>query len=186
MLVVIAVSTAAMVAIVTSVLYFYRTNAATVEQAFAIDSARKGVEFVVRDLREATYSEEGAYPIVSAGPTSLTFYSDIDRDSSVERIRYFLDGTNLKKGVTDAFGDPLTYDGGLETISLISDSVRNGALGVPIFSFFDSAGNSIDGTAVTEVSFVTINLTVNINPSRLPEDFTLRSSTTLRNVKTNL
>jgi prepilin-type N-terminal cleavage/methylation domain-containing protein len=186
-LVVISVFAIIMMAITSSVLYFYRSNTNAVEQAFAVNSARKGIEFMVRDIREAIYSDEGSYPIISFSPNSFYFYSDIDRDNSIERIRYFLENSNLKKGVTDSTGDPPVYLDANENVSVVSDSVRNIEQSSPVFAYFDDKGSEITNFAsTTDVAFVMVNLIVNINPNRLPNEFTLRSSATLRNLKINL
>lgn len=186
-IVVIAVFTLVITAIMSSILYFYKSNTMTLEQAYAINSARKGIEFMARDIREAIYSDEGAYPIISIGANSFYFYSDIDRDDNVERIRYFIDGTDLKKGLTEPFGDPPEYLDNNETISVISDNTRNLEQEIPIFEFFDNQGNEItDYNKISDVAFAKINLIVNVNANRLPNEFTLRSSATLRNLKINL
>ncbi|PIT91163.1 hypothetical protein COU17_01830 [Candidatus Kaiserbacteria bacterium CG10_big_fil_rev_8_21_14_0_10_49_17] len=184
-IVVISIFTVMIGAIVSSVLAFYRGNTNALEQSYAVNSARRGVEFAVRDMREATYSDEGAYPIISIDPQEFYFYSDIDRDNSVERVRYFADGTFLYKGVTESAGDPPTYSDANEVTSIISEDVRNGEQGVSIFRYYDETGNEVVDfdAGITDVVFVSINLIVNINPIRLPNEFTLRSSATLRNLK---
>jgi prepilin-type N-terminal cleavage/methylation domain-containing protein len=186
-LVVVSVFALIMIAVSSAILYFYRTNTATLEQAYAINSARKGIEFMVRDIREAIYSDEGAYPVISMGANSFYFYSDTDRDESVERIRYFIDGTDLKKGITEASGDPPKYLDMNEFILIISDSARNIEQEISVFNFFDEYGVEItDYAKISDVAFVKVNLIVNINASSSPDEFTLRSSATLRNLKTNL
>lgn len=187
MLVVISIFTLIMTAISSSILYFYRSNKIILEQAYAINSARKGIEFMVRDIKETVYSDEGAYPIISMDANSFYFYSDIDRDDSVERVRYFIDGTNLKKGLTEASGDPPEYLDANESTSVVSDSTRNIEQGISVFEYFDAQGVEItDYNNISEVAFVKVNLVVNINANRLPDEFSLRSSATLRNLKTNL
>lgn len=181
---VIAIGTLVMLAVMSSVLYFYRTNSNTIEQGFALSSARKGIEFMVRDIREATYSDNGAYPIILLGDNSFSFYSDIDRDNSVEQVRYFLDGDFLKKGTTNSTGAIPVYNPIDEEIVVISDFVRNSYTSTDIFQYFDSTGVEVtDYNDITSVIFVKVNLIVNINPERLPEEFELHSSATLRNVK---
>src|SRR3989344_6455330 len=76
----ISVFLAAMWAIVGSILSFYRANTYTLEQAQAVSEARRSIETVVGTLREATFSNEGAYPVVSIAAGSITFYADIDAD----------------------------------------------------------------------------------------------------------
>lgn len=187
MIVTIALFAVTMLALIAFILMFYRGNNFAIEQAFAVESARKGVEQMVRDIREVSFSDSGAYPLISMSTTSLAFYSDIDRDQSIERIRFSLNGTNFEKGVTDASGNPPTYDDADEQVSVLSDHVRNIAQDTVIFTYFDSTGSEIlDMGRVADVAFVQVNLIVNINPDRLPEEFTLRSSATLRNLKVNL
>jgi len=184
----ITVFTLVMIVIVSSVIYFYRSNTYTVEQSFAVNSARKGIEFMVRDIREATYSDLGSYPLIDGSEYSIYFYSDIDRDDKVERIRYFLEGTTLKKGTTESSGNPLIYNDGNEVISTISEEVRNEEQSTPIFKFYDENSGEIFNVPInlTNVAFVTVNLIVNINPLRLPNEFTLRSSAALRNADSGL
>ena len=173
--------------IISSVLYFYRTNAHAVEQVYAIESARKGIEYLVRDLREATYADNGAYPFIAIGDHEVFFYSDIDQDQSVERIRYRLVNGVLEKGITNASGNPAVYNDTDELFFAISTNVRNEENSTPIFSYFDVSGTAIVNlNNVTDVIFIKVNLMININPNRLPEDFTLRSSAAIRNLKTNL
>lgn len=169
-------------AVVSSVLFFYRTNRSAIEQAFAIDSGRKGVTIMVRDIREAAYADDGSFLLSAFGTSTITFFSDVDRDSSVERIRYFLDGTNLKKGQIEASGNPPIYDPQKEKIAVVSDYVRNNEQNVSVFTYYTKSGAQITNfTAATSVSRVVVNLIINIDSDTLPGDFTLRSSATLRN-----
>lgn len=183
------VVTVAIVAIITisitdSVLFFYRANTSSIEQAYQIGSARRGVEFLVRDLREMSHADDGSYPIALMASTSITFYSDTDKDASVEQISYMLTGTTtLTRTVLDATGLPLGYSG-VGTTSIVSTYVRNLEEVQPIFRYYDSAGTEItDYSDTGSVRSVTVNMIVNIQPIRQPDEFTLRSSATLRNLR---
>lgn len=179
----VSIFTVIMVVVVTSVLFFYRANSSSLEQSYQIDSARRGVEFLVRDVREATHGDDGAYPVAAIGGTSLTFYSDTDLDQDVEQITYALSGTTMTRTVKEPSGNPLGYTG-VGTTTIVSLYVRNGEEGQPIFRYYDSAGAEVTAyQAVGDVRFVSINLIVNILPVRAPEEFTLRSSATLRNLR---
>ena len=72
------------------ILILYRTHSYQWEQALAISEARRGIETMIKEMREAREGENGAYPIDYAGDKELVFYSDIDNDGRTERIRYFL------------------------------------------------------------------------------------------------
>src|SRR4030042_1367317 len=72
------------------VVMLYRTYGYTFQQSLAIGEARKGIETMVEEIREARPGADGFYPIVKAEDKEFIFYSDIDKDSAVERVRYFL------------------------------------------------------------------------------------------------
>lgn len=187
MLVALSIFVIIMLVITDSLISFYRYNAHAMEQATAIDSARRGIYPTINNIREAAYSEEGAYPVISAGPNNFSFYGDIDGDNNVEKIRLFLDGDVFKKGVTEPAGSPLTYSGQPEKIFILSYNVRNADKGVNIFRYYDSSGVEILNTSnVSNISFVKMNVVVNVNPAVGSNDFTLTASATLRNLKANL
>src|SRR3989344_1123223 len=94
-----AITSMIMLAIVQSVQAFYRTNTYTIEQAAAITSAQRGIESMVKTMREAAYSSNGAWPVISMATSSVSFYADIDEDPFIERIRYFIQGHSLMRGV---------------------------------------------------------------------------------------
>ncbi len=183
-LVVLAIFVVILGALVGSLRYFYRSNTTAIEQSFAVQSARRGIENIATDIREATYSDEGSYPVISMATSSFSFYSDIDSDIFIEKVRYFLDGTDVKRGVIDSSGDPRTYDDNNEVVSIISENVRNASESTDIFTYYDTNGSVITSTAsTTNVRFVDINIIVNTTPARGLNNFTLNTSATLRNVR---
>ena len=183
MLVTIAAVALVMTAIADSVLFFYRANTSSIEQSYQISSARRGVELLVRDIREAAYGDDGAYPVSSIGSTTLEFYSDTDRDASVERIRYSLVGDSFTRNVLDSSGNPPSYTG-LGATSTAAFYVRNAEQGVAVFRYYGEDGAEItDYADVGDVRSVTVRLVVNVQPIRAPGEFTLQSSATLRNLR---
>ena len=68
----------------------YRTHGFTWQQSIAIDEARRGIETMVKEIREARSGDDGSYPIEKADDKEFIFYSDVDKDGAVERVRYFL------------------------------------------------------------------------------------------------
>ncbi len=72
------------------ILMAYRTQSYTWQQSIAIDEARRGIETMVKEIREAREGDDGSYPIEMAGDKEFIFYSDIDKDGETERVRYFL------------------------------------------------------------------------------------------------
>jgi hypothetical protein len=180
----IGVFLAVMSAIVSAILYFYRSSDYAIDQASAVISAERGVEEMVQTIRYATYAGNGAYPIVSLDEHSLLFYADIDSDVGVEKVRYYVSGTSLMKGVVEPSGDPIVYTGS-ETSSLVSEHVRNqdASVGTTTFLYYDEDGDEVtDYARIGDVRFVTATVLVDVDPQRSPTPLTLRSSAALRNL----
>lgn len=181
-----AVFTASMMAIVVSIMSFYRANTYTLEQAQAVSDARRAIERTIQYAREASYSSDGAYPLVSIATSSITFYADIDADPAIERVHYYIQGTNLMQGVLNPSGTPLAYTGA-ETVTVLSPFIRNDEQGVDTFAYYDTEGALVtDFSDVTTVRFLTMDVVVNVSPTRLPNELTLHSSATLRNLRNDL
>jgi len=169
----------------------YKTNRFANEQNDAIEHARKGIETMVEEIREASAAENGDYPIALADYQIFSFYSDIDVDQETEKVRYFLDGTDLKKGVIEPAGLPATYPAENENVIILSKYVRNDT--DPIFYYYnanwptDTENNPLDNPASpNEVKIIQLHLEINLNPSIAPEPFILESYTQVRNLKDNL
>jgi len=171
-------------AVTGSIFGLYQTYYYSFQQMQAIEEARNGVEIMIKQTREAKQGDDGAYVIEKADDYEFIFYSDIDKDNETERVRYFIDGSDFKKGVIEPLGAPPKYIVDSEKISILSKYVRNLP---PIFHYFDGAGNELPAPArLKDTKTMRINLVVNVDPNRLPGNFTLESDVQLRNLKTNL
>ncbi|RJR12785.1 hypothetical protein C4585_03260 [Candidatus Parcubacteria bacterium] len=178
----ISVFTIAMLAIVTTIMSFYRTNRYTLEQADAVTSAQRALEETVKTIREGAYSSQGAFPIVSIAANDFVFYADVDEDALIERVHYYISGTNLMRGILNPSGNPPDYTGS-ETTAVIAEYVRNTEQGLSTFRYYDEIGSEITNyTNWTAVRFVSVNLAVNVNPATLPNQLTLHSSAAIRNL----
>jgi prepilin-type N-terminal cleavage/methylation domain-containing protein len=183
MLVAIAIFGIIMIALVNSILFFYRANTSSLEQGFQVEHARRGAELLVRDVREATYADTGAYPLATVASSSIIFYSDTDLDGAVERIRYSLIGTRLYRNVTDPSGAPPLYAGGGAT-STVSEYVRNFDENVSLFRYHNASSTEVtDSALINTIVSVTVHLIVDIVQKHTPGTFTLSESATLRNLR---
>lgn len=171
-----------------SVVTFYRYNSYSIAQANQVVHARRGVEFLVRDIREMTYADDGSFPLISMGDHTISFYSDIDRDESVELVQYTLASTTLHKYVYDAAGFPPSYSTSSPTQTItISEYVQNIDQGIPTFVYYDENGAiATASTTVTDIRFVDVNVIVNIDPIRDPGQLLMRSGASLRNLQIGL
>lgn len=152
---------------------------------------RKIVKNMVGELRSASPSSLGAYPIVSIGTSTITFYSDTNNDGLKEKVRYYLDAPTkkLKKGVITPSGSPLTYSGS-EELSIVINDVVNGT-STPIFTYYDSnyTGTTSPLTYPIDtlaVRLVKVNVIIDKDPNRSPVPITVSSQVSIRNLKNNL
>lgn len=162
------------------------------ELASSLNEARTGVETMVKEIRETQIADNGAFPIFLADDNTFIFYGDIDKDAAVERVRYFLSGTDFKKGIIEPTQNPITYLEQNEVITTITRYVQNDA-STPVFTYYDNnwptdtANNPLPTPAdVTKVSLIHVFLKINVNPSRAPTNFNLESDVHIRNLKHNL
>ncbi len=179
----IALMVSAITAVASTVLYFYRTNAYSLEQSTAVTSAQHGLDSMVRTIREASFSSQGAFPIVSVSPNDFVFYADVDSDPLVERVHYYLNGTTMMRGILKPTGNPPDYIGA-ETTDVVAEYVRNASVGSSTFQYYDALGAQVASstTAYTGVRFVKVTLGVNVNLATLPNQLTLYSSAAIRNL----
>lgn len=185
MLLVIALTTLVSGALISGIVAFYRYNDYAIAQAYQVSYARQGVDIMIRDLREMTYADDGTFPLVSMSSTSVSFYSDIDRDNSVEYVRYRLSTTTLIKHIFDATGTPPVYSTTTPSATIIlSEYVQNSLQNLPIFTYYDEQGTeAVATTTLTDIRYIGVSVIVNIDPIRDPGQFMLQSSAALRNLK---
>ena len=89
-IVAIGVFTFALAALTGFIVMGYRTFGFSWQQSVAIDEARRGIEIMIKEIREAKTGDNGSYPIVLADDKEFIFFSDVDNDGQTERVRYFL------------------------------------------------------------------------------------------------
>ena len=155
----------------------------------AQQEARKAFKAMSAEIRSISPSSTGSYPIAEASSTSFTFYGDIDNDGLKERLRYFLDGSALKKGVLKPNGNPLAYNPINEIVAEIVRDIANGA--TPIFDYYDT---NYDGTtaplaqpvSVIPTRLVKMTFIIDKNPLRPPAPITMTTQVSMRNLKDNL
>lgn len=153
------------------------------------NEAKKVIRPFANEVRSASPSSLGAYPIKTASTTEFVFYSDIDNDDLKEEIRYYLDGGDFKKGFIKPSGQPLTYDPNDEEVINIIHDVLPGV----IFEYYDS---SYDGTASSTplthpvapsaVRLVKVQMTVDADPNKPPAPLHITTQVSIRNLKDNL
>ena len=144
----------------------------------------------IKEIRPSKQSDNGAYLLETLSDFEIVFYSDIDYDGPVERVRYTLIDTVLEKGITEPSGDPIEYLPANETVVTISENVRNGT--EPLFYYYNSGwpddqiNNPLpDEARLSDTKSVRIKLMVNSNPAISENNYVTESTTSIRMLKTN-
>lgn len=155
----------------------------------AEQDSRKVLRPMITEIRSASQSSIGSYPIEQAGTSSLVFYSDVDDDGIKEKVRYFLQNGSLKRGEITPTGSPFVYSSaGEEFVTLIENVISTTT---PIFYYYDT---SYTGTSsplsmpavISSIRLVKIKITIDKNPNALPGPITVEGQVSIRNLKDNL
>ncbi|MDD4476577.1 MAG: prepilin-type N-terminal cleavage/methylation domain-containing protein [Patescibacteria group bacterium] len=187
---IVAVAIFALLAIAIISLYLFSDYSKNVvwEQLSTQNEGRKTAQDFGNELRTAKISGVGAYPLESAASQQIIFYSDIDADGLAERVRYFKDATNFKKGVIEPSGSPISYNPANEAVTIIAHDVANGS--DPVFYYYnENFSGSEEPLAqpinVTQVRVVKISLILEEDPNMSPVPFRIEAKTMIRNLKGN-
>ena len=150
------------------------------------DNGRQILKTMTSEIRTASSADTGAYTISQAASSSFTFYSNIDNDVLKEKVRYFLTGATLRKGVIKPTGSPLSYNPANEQVSTLAPSVTSA-----IFDYYDK---NYDGTTaslsfpinIPNIRLIKITIVIDQDPNRPPAPTTFSTQISIRNLKDNL
>ncbi len=175
----IAVFAVVFVAVTASVIFSLKSQQHSLESAEILSNARAPLLEIIKDIREASYSDIGDYPINSISSSSVVFFADIDRDANIEKVKYFLSGDSIYKQSTEATGTPLAYPD-FGDPKLLAVGVKNSQQNEPLFRFYDKNGSTTEN--ILDIASVEVNIWVDINPQRAPFIYNLKALATLRNL----
>jgi len=114
----------------------------------------------------------------------------VDSDGVKDRVRYFLSGSTIKRGVLAPSGSPLAYvDANEELTILISGFVSSSTL--PLFQYY---GATYTGASpplslpvdTSSVRLIKITVIIDTDPVHSPAPIIVTSQVNLRNLKDNL
>ncbi|MEK7187979.1 MAG: hypothetical protein AAB691_04005 [Patescibacteria group bacterium] len=148
----------------------------------------QGLQIMVTDIRSAGPSAYGSYAIESAASSSFVFYSDVDRDGTMERVRYFFGTSTLQKGVTEpTTSTPPTYVTSTEGVKIVVPNVK---ISSSSFEYFgDTATSTFTPLAspieIEAVRFMRISVTADVSTSSAPKPITFTNTVTIRNLRSN-
>lgn len=166
-----------------------RSSRIVTDQLESQNDGRRFLRQVVNDIRRAQSSSIGAYPIETAGTSTLTLYANIDSDGLIERVRYYLFGNVLRRAVVEPAGSPLAYATSSEAVVAVAHYIAN-STSTPIFTYYDES--YVGGGAplpqpvsTTAVHVITVTLDIEKDPNQSPVPIRVQSTAHVRNLKTN-
>lgn len=151
----------------------------------AESQARTVLKKMVREVREATSSSGGAYPIASVGRSSLTFFSDVDFNGQPDQIRYFVNGSTLKKGVIKPTGTPSVYTVASEVVT--SEVINLVSTSTDVFQYFNNSTSAPMSFPIniSSIRAIRFDFTIDADPNRTPTPMNFSSQVSIRNLKDN-
>jgi len=166
-----------------------RYNTIIWDQLQGQTDGRRAVKEIMDIVRKAEESSIGSYSIVSAEDNELILYANVDADSYREKVRFWLDDTTLKRGITKPSGDPLGYSGAEDVVE-ISHYVVNIAEAVPLFEYYDETYTGSETALITpadvaSLRIVKVQLEIEKDPDKTPIPLHVESMASVRNLKTN-
>jgi prepilin-type N-terminal cleavage/methylation domain-containing protein len=171
-----------------SLQYILSQNQIAITKSYkSVDSANFTVSNLIKEIRMARQSDNGAYLLSLAGNQEIIFYSDIDFDEKTEWVRYYLNGTDLIKEIIKPSGYPAIYDSLKKTSSVVTEGVRNGT--TSIFYYYnqnwpyDTINNPLAADdRLSETKTIKIYLRANVE-NRPERDYVIESFSQIRSVK---
>ncbi len=171
--------------------YYFNNYSFSYEENQAIGLAQTGLTRMIREIREARLGDDGAWPLAQTDNTTLIFYSDVTNDNRSDRVRYFLNGTDLVRGVIQPTAVPVTYPSQNEQFTTVASYVDTST--GPIFTYYngewpaDTVNNPLSAAnRLLNTKYIAVRLRINISSTTKAQPFELNSGVQIRSLKTNL
>ncbi|MDP3997959.1 MAG: prepilin-type N-terminal cleavage/methylation domain-containing protein [Candidatus Andersenbacteria bacterium] len=193
LLMVIAVGSILIIALVMFVGRAFNISREQVEQTRTTEDARIQLERMsdtIRNSRPVDCNDDGYTDsdwLVAASNTGVMVISNTDEDATPEKVHYYLD-----EGSSDLMRQVIQMNATCsetpEAAQIIARTVRNQESVTPVFSYYDIAGNKIepdaDGTissgSLSDVVQVGVDLVVDVNEQQEPSAYELSTRVTVR------
>jgi type II secretory pathway component PulJ len=147
------------------------------------------LQIVTTDIRSATLSANGAYPVSTATTSTFTFYTDSDGDGAVERVRYFLSSSSIYRGMIQPTGTPASYPTATEVLTDMIDNVII-PTSTTLFKYYDASYTgtqpAMTSTAdVTGIRLVGMSFYSDVRPKQAPGPQFFSILVDIRNLRNN-
>lgn len=189
MLVAIGIFTIGILGFTQLFLYSWRQNAYTMEMGQTSMAVSRGVNEMVQYLRKVRQGDDGSYPVAFANDNELVVFGDYDKDGITERLHFYRNDEDIIMGIRKpTTGMPKIYASGDAETKIIASHIVNDA-DTPIFAYYDSSypEDSVNNPIVTpaaapNVRLIRVDLHMNIDPNRAPDNIQIKSFVEMRNL----
>lgn len=172
-------------------IFFFKNFSFSFEEQQSVNLIQGAVTRISRDIREARTGNQGAWPIIFAGDNEFIFYSDVTNDGRTDRVRYFLDGNILKRGIVEPTQVPVDYPLSQEKITIIASNIDLG--GNTLFTYYNGlypsnmTNNPLPSPSrLLSTRLVTVYLRSNISGNTISDAYEASASIQIRSMKDNL
>lgn len=142
-----------------------------------VDQANGVVQEMAKVLRNARPGDNGAFMLEVTNDQELAFYGNVDDDAATERVRYFLEGKELKRGVIEPTSFPVEYPLLNEQVRILTEVAQNGSN--PMFYYYNGNNDLLaQAQRLNQATFVRIVVIIG--------NYQLESFAQIRNLKNNL
>jgi prepilin-type N-terminal cleavage/methylation domain-containing protein len=183
--------TAVVVGVATFSAYYFNNYAFSYEENQQIGVAQNSITRLIREIREARIGDDGSWPLIQTDDMVFSFYSDVTNDGRADKVRYFLQGSDLKRGVIEPTSVPVTYPAGNEKITIVASYVD--ATAGAIFRYYngnwpsDTVNNPLSAAnRILNTRYVTVSIRINVTTNFAAKPFDLTSGVMIRSLKNNL
>jgi len=191
MLVALFIFSMIIVAVSLFAVYYFRNSSFSIEQTQQISKVQSAHTRMIKEIREARIGDDGSWPLLICNDNDITFYADATNDGRADKIRYFLDGATLKRGLIEPTVVPVSYPADTEKVIIIAENVVSGI--EPIFEYYngdwpdDTVNNPlISAERIRNTKHIKVNLSISLTDDFAADPFVLKSGVTIRSLKTNL
>lgn len=171
--------------------FFFRNYSFSFEEQQSVGQAQAALTQMIREIRKARNGDDGSWPILTTNNNDITFYADVNGDNRTDKVRYFINGNELRRGVIQPTAVPVTYPAQNEQISVLVSSLQ--ATSSAMFTYYngdwpgDTVTNPLQPSQrVFHTRFVQISINIQPSGSFATKPFQLKSGVSIRSMKDNL
>ena len=124
----------------------------------ATGEAQTGLDTLVRELRQAQEIKDGGGAFAAATATSCSFYCDVDLDGTPELVAYYVQGSDLYRGVGEPALPVYPYNFPTRDQTMFARVLNVGGMtSEAVFTYFNSTASAAISEQSLSASLSTIS-----------------------------